>query len=100
MSNELESMQYKSVLQGLKGYLLSQIFGQEKFVDCLLIVLLVDGYLLVEGVLGLVKIKVIKDFVEGFEVEFYCIQFIFDLFFVDIIGIEIYCLEIGIFVFQ
>lgn len=66
----------------------------------MLIVLFVDGYLLVEGLLGLVKICVINVLVKGIDGDFYCVQFIFDLLFVDLIGMDIYCLEIGEFVFQ
>ncbi|KJJ10460.1 ATPase family protein [Pseudomonas aeruginosa] len=100
MSNEPESTQHKSALQGLKGYLSSQILGQEKLVDRLLIALLADGHLLVEGAPGLAKTKAIKDLAEGLEAEFHRIQFTPDLLPADITGTEIYRPETGTFVFQ
>ncbi len=96
MSNEPESTQHKSALQGLKG----QILGQEKLVDRLLIALLADGHLLVEGAPGLAKTKAIKDLAEGLEAEFHRIQFTPDLLPADITGTEIYRPETGTFVFQ
>ncbi|MBH9438994.1 MoxR family ATPase [Pseudomonas aeruginosa] len=100
MSHEPESTQHKSALQGLKGYLSSQILGQEKLVDRLLIALLADGHLLVEGAPGLAKTKAIKDLAEGLEAEFHRIQFTPDLLPADITGTEIYRPETGTFVFQ
>ena len=53
----------------LKDWLSKQIIGQERLLDRLLIALLADGHLLVEGAPGLAKTKAIKDLsrsVEGF----------------------------------
>lgn len=47
-------------LLALRHYLTNQILGQERLVDRLLIALLADGHLLVEGAPGLAKTKAIK----------------------------------------
>lgn len=93
-------MDPRVALLGLRQYLASQILGQEKLVDRLLISLLADGHLLVEGAPGLAKTKAIKDLAEGLEAEFHRIQFTPDLLPADITGTEIYRPETGSFVFQ
>ena len=52
----------------IKAYAQEQIVGQEKLVNRLLIALLADGHLLVEGAPGLAKTRAIKmlgDCIEG-----------------------------------
>lgn len=93
-------MEHRESLLALRQYLASQILGQEKLVDRLLISLLADGHLLVEGAPGLAKTKAIKDLAEGLEAEFHRIQFTPDLLPADITGTEIYRPETGSFVFQ
>ena len=93
-------MDHREALIALRQYLSSQILGQEKLVERLLISLLADGHLLVEGAPGLAKTKAIKDLAEGLEAEFHRIQFTPDLLPADITGTEIYRPETGSFVFQ
>ncbi len=50
----------------LKQHIQNHIIGQEKLVDRLLIALLADGHLLVEGAPGLAKTKAIKVLSDGF----------------------------------
>ncbi|MFT7525191.1 MAG: MoxR-like ATPase [Arenicella sp.] len=84
----------------LREWLSSQILGQPKLVDRLLIALLADGHLLVEGAPGLAKTKAIKALSEGLEASFQRIQFTPDLLPSDITGTEIYRQETGSFNFQ
>lgn len=93
-------MAHREALVALRQYLSSQILGQERLVDRLLIALLADGHLLVEGAPGLAKTKAIKDLAEGLEAEFHRIQFTPDLLPADITGTEIYRQETATFVFQ
>lgn len=93
-------MEHREALIALRQYLSTQILGQEKLIDRLLIALLADGHLLVEGAPGLAKTKAIKDLAEGVEAEFHRIQFTPDLLPADITGTEIYRPETGSFVFQ
>jgi MoxR-like ATPase len=77
-----------------------QIIGQQRLMDRLLIALLSNGHLLVEGAPGLAKttaIKVIADRIEG---DFHRIQFTPDLLPADLTGTEIYRPQEGRFQFQ
>lgn len=87
-------------LLALRNYLTSQVLGQDRLVDRLLIALLADGHLLVEGAPGLAKTKAIKHLAEGLEASFQRIQFTPDLLPSDITGTDIYRPESGLFEFQ
>ncbi|MEK1905398.1 MAG: MoxR family ATPase [Pseudomonas sp.] len=93
-------MEHREALLALRQFLATQILGQEKLIERLLIALLADGHLLVEGAPGLAKTKAIKELAEGIEAEFHRIQFTPDLLPADITGTEIYRPETGSFVFQ
>ncbi len=75
-------------------------FSARKLIERLLIALLADGHMLVEGAPGLAKTKAIKELAEGIEAQFHRIQFTPDLLPADITGTEIYRPETGSFVFQ
>jgi MoxR-like ATPase len=87
-------------LSQLKDWLSQHIIGQEKLINRLLIALLADGHLLVEGAPGLAKTKAIKNLSEAVEGDFHRIQFTPDLLPSDIIGTEIFHPEDGSFRFQ
>lgn len=93
-------MEHREALLALRTFLSTQILGQEKLIDRLLIALLADGHMLVEGAPGLAKTKAIKELAEGIEAQFHRIQFTPDLLPADITGTEIYRPETGSFVFQ
>ena len=93
-------MPQKEMIGVLKDWLSQQIIGQEKLIDRLLIALLADGHLLVEGAPGLAKTKAIKNLSEAIEGDFHRIQFTPDLLPSDITGTEIYRPEDGSFTFQ
>ena len=95
-----EPMQQNELVIELQTWLSNQIIGQEKLVNRLLIALLADGHLLVEGAPGLAKTKAIKTLADGIEGEFHRIQFTPDLLPSDITGTEIYRAEEGTFTFQ
>jgi MoxR-like ATPase len=88
------------VITSLKNWMSQHIIGQEKLIDRLLIALLADGHLLVEGAPGLAKTKAIKNLSEGIEGDFHRIQFTPDLLPSDITGTEVYHVEDGSFRFQ
>ena len=81
-------------------YLQSKIIGQEVLVERLIMALLCDGHLLVEGAPGLAKTRAIKELAELVEGDFHRIQFTPDLLPSDITGTEIYRPEDGSFKFQ
>lgn len=84
----------------LRDWLSSQIIGQTALIDRLLIALLADGHLLVEGAPGLAKTRAIKALAEGIEGDFQRIQFTPDLLPGDVTGSDIYRPETGVFEFQ
>ncbi len=87
-------------VQRLKDYLTSQIVGQDKLVERLLIALLADGHLLVEGPPGLAKTRAIKALAHALEADFQRVQFTPDLLPADLTGSDIYRPEEGSFHFQ
>jgi MoxR-like ATPase len=84
----------------LRNYLNTQILGQPKLVESLLIALLGDGHLLVEGPPGLAKTRAIKALAHGLECEFQRVQFTPDMLPSDLTGSDIYRPEQGNFQFQ
>ena len=84
----------------LKQHLSSQIIGQEALVENLLIALLANGHLIVEGPPGLAKTRAVTALAQGLEADFHRIQFTPDLLPADLTGTDIYRPEDGSFVFQ
>lgn len=84
----------------LKQYLNHQIIGQETLIEQLLIALLADGHILVEGAPGLAKTRAIKSLADCIEGDFHRIQFTPDLLPSDLTGTDIYRPETGTFSFQ
>jgi len=77
-----------------------QILGQETLINRMLIALLADGHLLVEGAPGLAKTRAIKVLSDGLEGEFHRVQFTPDLLPSDLTGTEIYRPQDTSFQFQ
>jgi MoxR-like ATPase len=84
----------------LREYLNSQIIGQHALTDNMLIALLADGHLLVEGPPGLAKTRAINALANGLEGDFHRVQFTPDLLPADLTGTDIYRPETGEFIFQ
>ncbi len=87
-------------VRALEEWLSSQIIGQSHLVQRLIIALLADGHLLVEGAPGLAKTRAIKSLADGLEGSFHRIQFTPDLLPGDVTGTEIYRPQEGSFHFQ
>jgi len=84
----------------LEQWLSAQIVGQAHLVQRLIIALLADGHLLVEGAPGLAKTRAIKSLADGLEGTFHRIQFTPDLLPGDVTGTEIYRPQEASFHFQ
>ncbi len=84
----------------LRAWLRQEVIGQERLVDGLLVALLADGHLLVEGAPGLAKTRAIRQLARGVECDFQRIQFTPDLLPGDVTGTDIYRPEDGSFRFQ
>ena len=93
-------MKNQEAFERLKQWLQGQIIGQEKLVERLLVALLADGHLLVEGAPGLAKTKAIKCLGDGIEGDFHRIQFTPDLLPGDVTGTDIFRPEDATFRFQ
>jgi len=93
-------MNHREAVLTLRNYLSTQILGQERLLDRILIALLADGHLLVEGAPGLAKTKAIKDLALGIDADFKRIQFTPDLLPADITGTDIYHPQNASFSFQ
>jgi MoxR-like ATPase len=95
-----ESSSVRTAVMRLKDYLVGQIVGQDKLVERLLVALLADGHLLVEGPPGLAKTRAIKALAHALEADFQRVQFTPDLLPADLTGSDIYRPEEGTFRFQ
>ena len=87
-------------LHTIRQWLNNQIVGQPALIDRILIALIADGHLLVEGAPGLAKTKAIKTLAQTIAGDFHRIQFTPDLLPSDITGTDIYRPETGTFEFQ
>lgn len=87
-------------LQHLKSYISERIIGQEVLVERMLIALLADGHILVEGAPGLAKTRAINVLSKGIEADFHRVQFTPDLLPADLTGTEIYRPQQSAFEFQ
>ncbi|MDE2396281.1 MAG: AAA family ATPase [Burkholderiales bacterium] len=84
----------------LREHLASQILGQATLVERLLVALLGDGHLLVEGPPGLAKTRSVKALAHAIEGDFQRVQFTPDMLPADLTGSDIYRPEEGSFRFQ
>ncbi|MHA7840243.1 MAG: AAA family ATPase [Gammaproteobacteria bacterium] len=91
---------HQKAFSQLQHYLNQHILGQEKLIMRLLITLLADGHLLVEGAPGLAKTTAIKTLAAGLEADFHRIQFTPDLLPADLTGTDIFSPHDASFSFQ
>ncbi|MBT9242535.1 MoxR family ATPase [Vibrio splendidus] len=91
---------HKNNFEILQNYLESQIIGQQELVKQLMIALLADGHILVEGPPGLAKTRAVKSLADCVEGDFHRIQFTPDLLPADLTGTDIFRPETGEFTFQ
>ena len=89
-----------SALDSVRAHLATRIIGQRELVDTMLICLVSEGHLLVEGMPGLAKTTAVKTLAEAIEGDYHRIQFTPDLLPSDLIGTDIYRHEKGEFEFR
>ncbi|HEY5681127.1 MAG TPA: AAA family ATPase [Pseudomonadales bacterium] len=87
-------MPYEQI-QALNERMQRSIIGQEAVVERLIIGLLANGNLLVEGLPGLAKTRAIKSLAKNLEADFSRIQFTPDLLPSDVTGTEVYYQQEG-----
>ncbi len=78
------------VVENIKKEIKKVIIGQDEMVEALIVGLLCDGHILLEGVPGLAKTTTVNAFAKSLGLNFKRIQFTPDLLPSDIIGTEIY----------
>lgn len=100
MSEQTQSSPTQSALIRLKNHINTEIIGQEKLVERMLISLLADGHILVEGAPGLAKTRAINVLSKAIQGDFHRVQFTPDLLPADLTGTEIYRPQQGTFEFQ
>lgn len=98
--NVIPLANHYELVNKIRQYLNQHILGQMDLINRLLIALLADGHLLVEGAPGLAKTKAVKVLANCLEGNFHRIQFTPDLLPADITGTDIYQQETGNFTFQ
>jgi len=76
------------------------VIGQQLLVERLLVALLADGHLLVEGAPGLAKTRAIQSLAEQLDVSFQRIQFTPDLLPADLTGSEVFNAQTSKFAFR
>jgi MoxR-like ATPase len=84
----------------LRAHLEQRILGQPDLIEKLLVCLLADGHLLVEGAPGLAKTTAVKTLAAALEGEYHRIQFTPDLLPADLTGTEIFQPATGSFRFE
>ena len=89
-----------AAFRGLRDALAEEIVGQSALVERLLIALLADGHLLVEGAPGLAKTTAIRALASRLEADFARVQFTPDLLPADLTGTEVWRPQDGRFEFQ
>jgi len=89
-----------SDLDPVREHIASRVIGQQKLVDSMLVCLLSDGHLLVEGLPGLAKTTAVNALSEAVEGDFHRVQFTPDLLPSDLVGTDIYRHEKGEFEFR
>ena len=87
-------------LQQLSIFINQHIIGQDQLVERMLIALLSDGHILVEGAPGLAKTRAINVLSKGLDAHFHRVQFTPDLLPSDLTGTEIYRPQEGDFEFK
>ena len=93
-------MALRDAVNRLRDQVEELVVGQEKLVTRLLVALLANGHILVEGAPGLAKTRAIKTLAAGMEADFHRIQFTPDLLPADLTGGDVYRPETGTFEFR
>jgi len=86
----IKALEYSSELKRVLGEVSRVVVGQRGVLERLVIALLADGHVLLEGMPGLAKTLMVKSLAATIDASFRRIQFTPDLLPADIIGTEIY----------
>lgn len=98
--NRIPLEDLKKAVNDIKTELAKVIIGQENFIELLIVSLLVDGHVLIEGVPGIAKTITAKLFAKTLKTDFSRIQFTPDLMPSDILGTSIFNVKSSEFEFK
>ncbi|WP_179337876.1 AAA family ATPase [Winogradskyella ludwigii] len=87
--NRIQLEDLKNAVESIKSELRKVIIGQDNFVELLIVALLADGHVLIEGVPGIAKTVTAKLFAKVLKTDFSRIQFTPDLMPSDVLGTSI-----------
>ena len=90
----------KTAVDGIKTQLSKIIVGQDEFIELLIVSLLADGHVLIEGVPGVAKTITAKLFAKTLKTDFSRIQFTPDLMPSDVLGTSILNMKASEFEFK
>lgn len=89
MINEKDIMEFKDLVKRIREEIAKDMVGQEEVVEGVLIAMIAGGNVLLEGVPGLGKTRLVRTIGRVFELPFSRIQFTPDLMPADVIGTNI-----------
>ncbi len=98
--NSSENNAYQDMAESLRQQLGKVIVGQEDFIELLLVGLLTNGHVLIEGVPGIAKTLTAKLFAKSVDADFSRIQFTPDLMPSDVLGTSVFNAEKAEFEFK
>ncbi|MBT8300392.1 MAG: MoxR family ATPase [Maribacter sp.] len=98
--NRIPLEDLKKAVTDIKIELAKVIIGQDNFIELLIVSLLVDGHVLIEGVPGIAKTITAKLFAKTLKTNFSRIQFTPDLMPSDILGTSIFNVKTSEFEFK
>jgi MoxR-like ATPase len=96
----LQIMATTDVFQRISQELHRSIIGQDRLIERLLVALLADGHILLEGVPGLAKTKTLTALTSVLDAQMGRIQFTPDLLPSDVVGTEVYRPQSGEFILR
>ncbi|WP_296312768.1 AAA family ATPase [Winogradskyella sp. UBA3174] len=98
--NRIQLEGLKNAVESIKEELRKVIIGQDNFVELLIVALLADGHVLIEGVPGIAKTVTAKLFAKVLKTDFSRIQFTPDLMPSDVLGTSILNMKSSEFEFK
>ena len=99
-NNRIDLSKLKSAVENIKEQLHKVIIGQDDFMELLLVALLADGHVLIEGVPGVAKTITAKLLAKTIATDFNRIQFTPDLMPSDVLGTSILNMKTSDFEFK
>ena len=99
-TNRVDLSKLKQAVENIKGQLRKVIIGQDDFIELLLVALLADGHVLIEGVPGVAKTVTAKLLAKTISTDFNRIQFTPDLMPSDVLGTSVLNMKTSDFEFK